>query len=349
MGKLFDDWEVVKDLPQGGQAWTYLVKKSGARADELFVLKRLINKSDPNRIRRFQQEINTGLQLSHPNILKVVGHNINHKDPYLVTGYCSGGSLANVKIVDYLDIERLRIFLAICNGVGHAHSEGVIHRDLKPDNIFLLRDLHTPIVGDFGLCLLADQEERLTEVNEAIGARWYMAPELEDGLNVDVDTSADVYSLGKILYWMFAGRVFSRERHRNPQYDLTKTRKDSAIFFIYDLLDAMIVAESAQRRFTDANKVSEAVETIIRRIKVNAHHIDLSVPQACSYCGIGFYQVVVEESPEKNKTGEYPDLEVFGLRGMQRSSWLILACDHCGNVQMFRPDYTKDKSIWRTN
>ncbi|MDQ3816516.1 MAG: protein kinase, partial [Acidobacteriota bacterium] len=137
MGKRFDEWEVVRELSQGGQAWTYLVKKDGGRDDELFVLKRLIRKSDPNRIKRFQQEISIGLNLSHPNVLKVVGYNINHEHPYLVTEYCSGGSLANVKVIDYSDTERLSIFLAICHGVGHAHSKGVIHRDLKPDNIFL--------------------------------------------------------------------------------------------------------------------------------------------------------------------------------------------------------------------
>jgi serine/threonine protein kinase len=81
MRKRFDDWEVVRDLSQGGQAWTYLVKKVGGNDDELFVLKRLIKKSDPNRLRRFQQEIDAGSQLSHHNVLKVVGHNISHEHP----------------------------------------------------------------------------------------------------------------------------------------------------------------------------------------------------------------------------------------------------------------------------
>lgn len=253
----------------------------------------------------------------------------------------------HIPIANYSDLERFRIFLAICHGVGCAHSQGVVHRDLKPANIFMMEDLHTPIVGDFGLCLLADQEERLTEVNEAVGARWYMAPELEDGLNIDVDASADVYSLGKILYWMFAGKVFSREKHRTPQYDLTSSRKDAAIFLIYDLLDGMIVSDSAYRRFKNASELSEAVESTLRRIEVNAHHIDLSAPQACLYCGLGFDQRIVDESPETNKTGEYPELSQFGLRGLHRSSWLILACDYCGNVQMFRRDYSKEKDVWR--
>jgi serine/threonine protein kinase len=348
MAKRFDDWDVVRDLSQGGQAWTYLVKKIIGNDDELFVLKRLIKKNDPNRLKRFQQEIDAGLHLSHPNVLKAVGHNIAHDHPYLVTEYCSGGALADAKIADYSDLERLRMFLAICHGVGHAHSEGVIHRDLKPANIFLLSDLRTPVVGDFGLCLLADQQERVTEINEPVGARWYMAPELEDGINLEVGTEADVYSLGKILYWLFsAGKIFSRERHRIQQYDLTLDRKDAGIFFVYDLLDRMIVADPARRLFKDANEVAVSVETIIRRIEVNAHHIDLSVPQACMYCGVGLYQKVLDESPETNYAGQYPELERFGLRGIGKSSWLIMACDYCGNVQVFRPDYAKDKSIWK--
>jgi serine/threonine protein kinase len=140
----------------------------------------------------------------------------------------------------------------------------------------LLSDLRTPVVGDFGLCLLADQEERLTEVNEPVGARWCMAPELEDGINLDVGKDADVYSLGKILYWLLSGgKIFSREKHRTSQYNLTRDRKDAGIFFVYDLLEGMIEAEPARRAFRDANEVGAAVETIIRRIEVNAHHIDL--------------------------------------------------------------------------
>jgi serine/threonine protein kinase len=348
VGKRYDGWEITKDLSEGGQAWTHLAKKVGGDDESPYVLKRLKKKTDSSRLKRFRQEIDAGLHLSHPNVLKVVGHNISHEQPYLVTEYCPGGPLSDARIADYSDVERLRMFLAVCHGVGHAHAKGVIHRDLKPPNIFLLSDLRTPVVGDFGLCLLADQEERLTEVNEPVGARWYMAPELEDGINLDVGTEADVYSLGKILYWMFSGgRIFSRERHRIEQYDLTRDRKDVAIFFVYDLLDRIIVAEPGRRRFKNANEVAEAVETAIRRIQVNAHHIDLSVPQDCIYCGVGFYQKVVDESPEVMHTGEYPQLSQFGFHGIGKSSWLILACDYCGNVQVFRRDYAKDKTVWK--
>jgi serine/threonine protein kinase len=73
VAKRFDDWEIVRSLSQGGQAWTYLVKKVGQSDDELFVLKQLIKRSDPGHLKRFQQEIDMGLHLSHPNVLKGVG------------------------------------------------------------------------------------------------------------------------------------------------------------------------------------------------------------------------------------------------------------------------------------
>ena len=155
--------------------------------------------------------------------------------------YCAGGELRNLDLSDVSLLDRLRLFKGICGGVGLMHESGVIHRDLKPNNIFLREDKRTPVVGDLGLCLIMEQDERLTEMTEAVGARLFMAPELEDGRYEDAKPVADIYSLGKILYWLVSNKMtFSREKHRQERYDLTSRDESAAMAFIYDLLDGTI-------------------------------------------------------------------------------------------------------------
>jgi serine/threonine protein kinase len=170
-----------------------------------------------------------------------------------VTEYCAGGSLAKFDSSSMPMLARLGLFHAICLGVGHGHQNGIVHRDIKPLNIFLRAD-HTPVVGDYGLCYLADGQE-LTTSQEAVGARFYIAPELEHGPVERPQPYSDVYSLGKLLYWLMSGgRMFAREGHRSPGYNLLKA-DDSAWYFIYDLLDITITAD-IHKRPDNANTVA---------------------------------------------------------------------------------------------
>lgn len=117
-------------------------------------------------------------------------------------------------------------FKLICAGVEHLHKAGIVHRDLKPENILMFSG--TPKISDFGICLVAN-ENRLTSTSEAVGPRFYMAPELEDGKNLDVSPSADVYSLGKILYFIFSkGKIFSREKYNQPKFNWVRLFCDIA-------------------------------------------------------------------------------------------------------------------------
>src|SRR6185369_16869000 len=110
---------------------------------------------------------------------------------YLVSEYCTGGSLPNARpFWQDSAISALKVFQQICQGVSYAHSHGVIHRDLKPDNIFLRSSDGPAIVGDFGICYL-EATTRLTSTDRAIGPRLFMAPELEDGRDDAISNKAD--------------------------------------------------------------------------------------------------------------------------------------------------------------
>lgn len=348
MADVFGDWVRDESLGEGGQAWTYKTHNRNDSERTTYVLKLLKNKASTNRLKRFGREIEVGQKLNHPNIVRFVDQNIEHEKPYVVMEYCSGRDLKSLDVSQLSLSEKLKMFWAICKGVGYAHESGVIHRDLKPNNIFLRADHRTPVVGDFGLCLLTEQDERLTETTEAVGARLYMAPELEDGRYEDAKPSADIYSLGKILYWLVSNkRQFSREKHRSERFDLTKNDQSAAMSFVYEILDATITAEPSSRKHANATYLADAVEMIIQRIEMGAHAIRPDVPQHCSYCAAGKYQKILQgdyQQPGFETITYHLGIQFKNVPGQR---WLILACDYCGNLQFFRADMaSKNPKAW---
>ena len=174
--------------------------------------------SDPELMRRFEREARIIARLKHPNIVAIHGiGNTSSGAAYLVLEFLEGHTLG-----DELDrsgpmaIEpALEIFRTTCLAVHAAHEAGVIHRDLKPDNIFLERVPHdavVPKVLDFGVAKLqramSDEAESsadtLTRPGHVIGTPYYMAPEQILGESPDART--DIYALGCVLFHMLTGR-----------------------------------------------------------------------------------------------------------------------------------------------
>lgn len=208
---------------------------------------------------------------------------------------------------------------------------------IKPANILLRSSDGPAVVGDFGIAFIADGE-RLTLTDEAVGARRFTAPELADGRAEEVGPHSDVYSLGKLLYWMLAGgHVFDREQHRDARHDLARRENGRPVLeHINRMLDNMITADP-RARYADASVAAEAarfaIELLVRDVRVLA----ADLPQECSFCRFGRYAPVRMESAH--------DVRNFGITPVSSSEWKVLVCDHCGNVQLFRPDHT-DRRVW---
>lgn len=163
---------------------------------------------DEDLHRRFKREALAAARLNHPNVCSVHDIGVHEGRPYLVMAFVAGQSLTEwiarhqpIPIGQAVDrVVRLAEILAA------AHAEGVIHRDVKPDNIIL-----TPrdelVLVDFGLALLGGQElTRLTNAGKPLGTPMYMSPEQVSGNIEEMDKRCDVYSLGVILYEMLAGQ-----------------------------------------------------------------------------------------------------------------------------------------------
>jgi serine/threonine protein kinase len=213
--------------------------------------------------------------------------------------------------------------------------------EIKPSNIYLRNEDGPPVIGDFGICYIEDNGERLTLTEEAVGPRIFMAPELEGGRAENITKKCDSYSLGKVLYWLLSGgKMLPRESHREIEYDL-KRRNDASplgwdniyMEHINRILDLAIVADPHKRR--NVEKIRSRTWQAIRLVRKEFTPIDEGIRQPCVYCGVGVYT-------------EIPMSSIYsGMHLMDIEKWRTYVCDSCGHVQLFRIDKDRSQEWWK--
>jgi serine/threonine protein kinase/tetratricopeptide (TPR) repeat protein len=178
-------------------------------------------------LRRFNAERQALARMNHPNIARVLdaGAAEGGKRPYFAMELVPGVPVTRFCDQERLDTRRrLEIFLDVCAAVQHAHQKGVIHRDLKPSNILvaLVDGEPTVKVIDFGVAKATQGrlvvDPLTTEFGNIVGTLEYMAPEQAEPDNLDIDTRADIYSLGVVLYELLVGSTPFSRRQFGPAY-----------------------------------------------------------------------------------------------------------------------------------
>ena len=152
---------------------------------------------------RFRREIQLAAQLQHPNIVPVLAAGIADGLPYYTMPLVEGESLrARLARGEALPVSQVvRIICDVAPALSYSHEHGVVHRDIKPDNILLERETGRPMITDFGIARAAEADSRLTVTGIAVGTPAYMSPEQALGER-QVDGRSDVYALGIIGYQM---------------------------------------------------------------------------------------------------------------------------------------------------
>ena len=205
IGKMLDNrYEILERIGTGGMAIVYKAKCH--RLNRLVAIKILKSDLAQNEEfrRRFNAESQAVAQLSHPNIVSVYDVSRGGDMEYIVMELIDG-----ITLKQYMEKrgqlnwrESLHFITQIMRALSHAHSRGIVHRDIKPQNIMVLRDGSVK-VADFGIACLADSAQTLTQ--EALGSVHYISPEQARGDRPDA--RSDIYSSGVVLYEMLTGRL----------------------------------------------------------------------------------------------------------------------------------------------
>ena len=373
-------WKYLGEPPigKGGHSQVYPVSDSenpeGPRRAAKILNKGKLT-AESQEWKRLEAEIEISKTFDHPNVIRVIdsGYTAGSGYPFFVMPLYSGGSLQEARIQFGSPAKVFSLFSDICEGVAYIHGKGVLHRDIKPANVFV--DAGHGIAGDLGLCFRLDADS-LTEPMEVATARWFGAPELRDGHLPNPLPCADVYSLGKVLYWLFTGKVYDRDEQAYdvPDHKLAHILAQSGIDITAGIIDDRLIHAGAfadeivsltvryrpSDRIQLASELATKVRQMIARFESGGRALDLDLPLRCMFCGNGNYEPVVKPIDSEARTAlpdqgilsshrpnRWADMQsqannalgqAFLGRGGDTPVPLNLVCNYCGNMQIFRWD-----------
>jgi serine/threonine protein kinase/tetratricopeptide (TPR) repeat protein len=206
------NYEVLGILGQGGMGLVYKARQK--RADRIVALKvirpeklsGMSSRSRDRAIERFRTEAQAAGRLQHDNIVTVYEVGESNGSHYFSMQFVDGKSLSEIIQKDPLEGHQAAQYIEpVCRAVQWAHEQGILHRDIKPQNILIEAESRRPRIADFGLAKIIDADMEMTRAGESMGTPPYMPPE-QFGDAAKVTAKADVYALGATLYHVVSGR-----------------------------------------------------------------------------------------------------------------------------------------------
>ncbi len=203
--QLGDKFTIEREIARGGAARVFLAKNTDGETVALKVLNPQLAVTVTGK--RFVREVDFLRRIDHPNIARFLDFGETDLLIYYVMNYVHGPTLRDhlTRVRKVPIDDTLKIASDLLDGIAYAHSQGIVHRDVKPENIVLSRT--GPILVDFGIAraIQAAGMDRLTKSGFVVGTSGYMSPEQIQGVS-DIDHRSDLYSLGCVLFECLAGR-----------------------------------------------------------------------------------------------------------------------------------------------
>ncbi|MCI0341043.1 MAG: protein kinase, partial [Planctomycetales bacterium] len=204
-GRSVGGCKILKKLGQGGMGAVYLAEHVGLDKKVAIKVIRSVAGTPASLVQRFLREAKSAAKLAHPNVVQVFNVGEDRGFHFIEMEFVEGRSVRDLIAEEKLDLEEtIRILRECLKGLGEAHRQGLIHRDVKPDNILVARTGQVKIV-DFGLARAVEggEGDDITRSGQILGTPHFMSPEQCDGQKTDQRT--DIYSLGATVYNMLTG------------------------------------------------------------------------------------------------------------------------------------------------
>lgn len=200
-----DRYKIIENLGEGGMAIVYKAHDLITDRDVAVKMMRPETAANKVNLNRFEREARAAASLNHPNIVKVVNVGTFNGLPYMVNEFVNGQNLRQILDIrgKFTFMESCDIMFQLCSAVIYAHDHGVIHRDIKPQNIFLT-NAGTIKLGDFGIATFQDSAQ-VTRSDVVVGTVHYIAPEVAQ--NSIASAKSDMYSMGITFFELITGRV----------------------------------------------------------------------------------------------------------------------------------------------
>ena len=283
-------------------------------------------------LKRMKGELSALKSVEHPSLVKVLDSNL-HQEWYVME-YFDGGTLSN-RLGAYKGrvLDALRAFRPIVDAVSALHSKNVVHRDIKPDNIFVGRDGRL-VLADCGLAFKLENQGRLTLTFENVGTRDFQPPWSYGKRLADVQPTFDVFSLAKVLWAMVSGHPKFRLWYFDTEgNDLREMCPDeSSVQFVHEILRKCVVQFDNEMAVRDAGELLVEVDSTIAAVSQGCQMPGWETKMRCRFCGIGTYVRSSTHAIAGNENTAY-DRTCF-------------VCDHCGHLETFAWPRDSSPPMW---
>jgi serine/threonine-protein kinase PpkA len=256
-------YRLKRKLGEGGMSVVFLADNEESGQEHVLKLMRIGDDEDGDQLQRFISEFALVSQIRHPNVAHIFAQGFSEHHAYIAMEYFPGGDLRLMIEKGMQPDVVLAVLLQVAGALGAIHAEGIVHRDMKPDNVMIRSD-GTLALADFGIAKQLNSNMNRTKHGEVFGTPYYLSP--EQALGLPVDTRTDIYSLGVMFYEMLTGK--KPYRGDNPQALLYQhvngpmPKLPDELLRYQHLVDRLMAKKPADR-MQDADEIINSVVSVI--------------------------------------------------------------------------------------